>query len=166
MSIQDIFASNMRKYRKAAHLSQEGLAEKSGLHRTYIGGIEQKRINVSMKNIEKIARALDIDPALLFLHYEQDVAAFSEKNKKSTAKKRPTEQRERAIDSEQNKYALCSLTDDGIVLYPLHVRSVDLTVQILCALITEGFQDKELAEEYHAVHDQVFNLFKESRHLS
>lgn len=66
LDIQKTFARNMRKYRKEAKLTQEGLAEKSGLHRTYIGGIEQERINVSIRNVEKIAHALGVDPVQLF----------------------------------------------------------------------------------------------------
>lgn len=66
MDIRDTFATNLRKYRKAAKLSQEKLAEIAGLHRTYIGGIEQRRVNVSLKNIGRIASAMNIDPMLLF----------------------------------------------------------------------------------------------------
>lgn len=65
--IQEVFAANVRFFRKRAGLSQEKLAERSGLRRTYIGGIEQRRINASLKNIEKIAGALDADPAFPFV---------------------------------------------------------------------------------------------------
>ncbi len=66
MGIQEVLAANLRRYRKEARLSQEALAELSGLHRTYIGGIEQARVNVSIRNIERIANALKVDPMLLF----------------------------------------------------------------------------------------------------
>lgn len=61
MDILEVLSKNLRSYRKAAGLSQEQLANKANLHRTYIGGIEQRRINVSVKNLEKIARVLDIE---------------------------------------------------------------------------------------------------------
>ncbi len=57
MVVIDTFADNMRELRMRAGLSQEMLAEKSGLHRTYIGSIEQRRANISLKNVEKIADA-------------------------------------------------------------------------------------------------------------
>lgn len=66
MGILETFSTNMQHYRRQAHLTQEQLAERCGLHRTYIGGIEQLRINVSLKNVEKIADALEIEPSLLF----------------------------------------------------------------------------------------------------
>ena len=66
MGILETFSTNMRHYRRQAHLTQQQLAERCGLHRTYIGGIEQLRINVSLKNVEKIADALEIEPSLLF----------------------------------------------------------------------------------------------------
>ena len=48
----------IRKRRLALELSQEALAERAGLHWTYIGGIERGERNVSLVNIVKIARAL------------------------------------------------------------------------------------------------------------
>ena len=53
----------VRQYRLALGLSQEKLAEQTGLHRTYIGGIERGERNVSVKNLLKVARALDVTVA-------------------------------------------------------------------------------------------------------
>lgn len=61
MDILEVLSSNLRRYRKEAGYSQEGLANATGLHRTYIGGIEQRRINVSTVNLQKIANALNIE---------------------------------------------------------------------------------------------------------
>ncbi len=66
MNIQKILASNVYKLRKNAGLSQEHLAEKCGLHRTYIGGIEQCRLNVGINNIQRIAEALGVGADKLF----------------------------------------------------------------------------------------------------
>jgi len=59
--ILQIFGSNVQKYRKERQLSQEKLAELAGLHRTYIGMIERAEKNITLCNIEKIAKALNIE---------------------------------------------------------------------------------------------------------
>ena len=65
-TLSDIFAQNVRHYRKSLHLTQEQLASLSGLHRTYIGGIESNSRNVSIAAVEKIAGALKVEAATLF----------------------------------------------------------------------------------------------------
>jgi len=52
------FAQNVRKVRIAKGLSQEDLAELSDLHRNYIGGVERGERNISIDNMERIAKAL------------------------------------------------------------------------------------------------------------
>ena len=65
MSLMHIFAVNVKNYRLEKGLSQEKLAEFSGLHRTYISPIEREQRNISIENIENIANALNLDPSLL-----------------------------------------------------------------------------------------------------
>jgi transcriptional regulator with XRE-family HTH domain len=60
------FGSRLRQLRIERELSQEALAEMSGLHRTYLGGIERGERNVALLNILKIASALQVSPADLF----------------------------------------------------------------------------------------------------
>lgn len=55
------FGQIVRDRRLKQGLSQEELAAKSGLHRTYIGMIERAEKNITLINIEKIARGLGID---------------------------------------------------------------------------------------------------------
>lgn len=50
----------VRELRREKGFSQEAFAEKCGLHRTYISGIERGKRNVSLRNIEVIAQALGI----------------------------------------------------------------------------------------------------------
>lgn len=54
------FGNRVRDLRKQRNLSQEDLAEKAGLHRTYIGMIERGEKNITLINIEKIANALEV----------------------------------------------------------------------------------------------------------
>ena len=63
MELRRTFAANMRDKRKALGWSQEQLAFESGLHRTYISGIERGLRNVSIDNIEVIAAALSTPAA-------------------------------------------------------------------------------------------------------
>lgn len=65
-SILDVLAQNVQKRRKALGLSQEQLAERAGLHRTYIGMIERSEKNITLRNIEKIAKALNVSIKDLF----------------------------------------------------------------------------------------------------
>ena len=60
------FGDKIRELRHQKKLSQERLAEMAGLHRTYIGMIERAEKNITLINIEKIARALDVDISRLF----------------------------------------------------------------------------------------------------
>jgi transcriptional regulator with XRE-family HTH domain len=55
------FGERVRVFRKEKGLSQEELAEKANLHRTYIGMIERAEKNITLINIEKLAKALDVD---------------------------------------------------------------------------------------------------------
>lgn len=52
------FGAAVRRRREALGLSQEGLAEKAGVHRTYIGGIERGERNITLRVAAKLARAL------------------------------------------------------------------------------------------------------------
>lgn len=67
MDIVKVFGTNVRKYRLARKMSQEELAEKSYLHRTYISAIECFRRSIALENIQRIADALEIEPYKLFL---------------------------------------------------------------------------------------------------
>ena len=59
------FGENIRKERLKKGLSQEDFAEVSDFHRTYIGMLERAERNITLSNLEKIAKALDIEIAEL-----------------------------------------------------------------------------------------------------
>ncbi len=67
MDILKVFAKNVRYYREQLGMSQEDFAEKCGLHRTYISAVERQKRSISLKNIQIIADALEIDTYLLFI---------------------------------------------------------------------------------------------------
>lgn len=54
------FGGRIRHVRLQRNLSQEALAERAALDRTYVGGIERGERNPSLKNIEKLAHALGV----------------------------------------------------------------------------------------------------------
>ena len=67
MDIVKVFGSNVRKYRITQGISQERLAERCGLHRTYISAVECYRRSISLENIQRISDALGVKPYLLFV---------------------------------------------------------------------------------------------------
>lgn len=79
-SIEYRFGRAIRRRRRELDLSQEELAEKSGLHRNYISGIETGERNPSLKNIVKLAAALDISVSDLFVSYNVEVQSELETN--------------------------------------------------------------------------------------
>lgn len=64
-----IIGNNIKKIRKKENLSQEELAFRSGLHRTYIGSVERGERNITILNLIKIAKSLNTDPTL-FLDFD------------------------------------------------------------------------------------------------
>lgn len=54
------FGEKVREERLKRGLSQEELAGKAGVHRTYIGMIERGEKNITLTNIKKVANALDL----------------------------------------------------------------------------------------------------------
>lgn len=72
MDILKLFGSNVKTQRIINGFSQEKLAELTGLHRTYIGATERGERNISLKNIEKIAIALNVKVEELLKEREQN----------------------------------------------------------------------------------------------
>lgn len=60
------FGERIRELRKQKNLTQEQLADKARLHYTYIGTVERGEKNISMKNIEKVAKGLGVSLAEFF----------------------------------------------------------------------------------------------------
>jgi transcriptional regulator with XRE-family HTH domain len=58
---RQIFAQRLRQIRQIRGLSQEELADMAGLHRTYVGSVERSERNLSIDNMERLAKALEVD---------------------------------------------------------------------------------------------------------
>jgi transcriptional regulator with XRE-family HTH domain len=61
--VQARFGKRVREIRERKDISQERLGELAGLHRTYISTLERGQRNVSLVNIEKLAKALGVTMA-------------------------------------------------------------------------------------------------------
>lgn len=60
-----VFGRRVKEVRLQRGLSQEKLAELAGLHRNYVGVIERGQQNISLLNIVKLARGLNVSPSKL-----------------------------------------------------------------------------------------------------
>lgn len=60
--LRQIVGSQIKRHRMLLRISQQDLANLSGLHRSYIGGVERGERNLGIDNLEKIAQALRIEP--------------------------------------------------------------------------------------------------------
>jgi transcriptional regulator with XRE-family HTH domain len=60
-----LVSRRIKEERGRLGISQEVLAERTGLHRTYIGSVERGERNVSIDNVERIARGLGVQPQQL-----------------------------------------------------------------------------------------------------
>ena len=58
-----ILAVNLRSNRKRLGISQEELADRAHVHRTYVGAVERGEVNLSVDNIHRLAVALDVQAA-------------------------------------------------------------------------------------------------------
>jgi transcriptional regulator with XRE-family HTH domain len=65
-SVKLLFGRALRALREGRGYSQEELAERAGLHRNYLGGIERGERNVALENISKLAKALSVRTRGLF----------------------------------------------------------------------------------------------------
>ena len=71
-------ASTIRHFRKLADMSQEILADKADLDRTYISGIERGVRNITLDSLEQIINALDVDIASFFAKVSEQANELSD----------------------------------------------------------------------------------------
>lgn len=70
MDIRRTFGSNMRRYRLAADLSQEAVAERMGIDRAHVSSMERGQQNVTLLTIWSASQALGVRPAALLEEHE------------------------------------------------------------------------------------------------
>lgn len=65
--IKITFGKCVRRLREERGISQEALASEAGLDRTYVSSVERGRRNISLENIERLAKALEVEVKALFM---------------------------------------------------------------------------------------------------
>nr|NUR36576.1 helix-turn-helix transcriptional regulator [Sphingomonas sp.] len=65
MELKDVLATNLRRVRQASGMTQEELADQTGLSSRYIGSIERARVSASISILGRLADALRVDPCEL-----------------------------------------------------------------------------------------------------
>jgi len=77
-------SENLKRIRASQGLSQEALADRAGLHRTYTSQVERRIVNASLDNIVLLARALGVDVSELFANVADDSESTTERIEKKT----------------------------------------------------------------------------------
>lgn len=67
MTESQLVGNNVKGFREKLGLSQEALADNAGVHRTYVNQVEQGRVNISIVNLFKLAKALKVEPNVLLI---------------------------------------------------------------------------------------------------
>jgi len=75
MEIRDLLALNLRRYRRTAGLSQEELARRAGVDRTYISALERSVYSASIDVVARLAAVLEVDAADLLARPERAARA-------------------------------------------------------------------------------------------
>lgn len=65
MELKDLLATNVRLLRQASGMTQEDLADRTGLSSRYVGSIERARVSASVTVLGNLAKALGVDPCEL-----------------------------------------------------------------------------------------------------
>ncbi|QPR38021.1 helix-turn-helix domain-containing protein [Brevibacterium casei] len=75
--LQRVVGENLRRHRLRLGLSQEAFAERLGVHRTYMGGVERGERNLTLKTVEKLAESIEVAPLVLLTPPEGFTGAAS-----------------------------------------------------------------------------------------
>ena len=98
-SIREIVAYNVRKLRLSKDVSQEQLAALAGFHRTYVSQVERCVTNISVDNIERLARVLDVESWILLKPSDRDVETEPEAHVGSDSNNMKTPSMQKSLSS-------------------------------------------------------------------
>jgi len=65
MNLTEAMATNVRRARHAGNMTQEELADRAGVSSRYLGSIERAEVSVTITVLERLAKALGVDPCEL-----------------------------------------------------------------------------------------------------
>src|SRR6266478_2385105 len=83
-SIIERFGASVSKLRFGLGISQEALAERADLHRTYIADIERGARNVTLRSIDRLAKALEVSTADLLSQSSQTASTLQRPSEPSS----------------------------------------------------------------------------------
>ncbi|UPJ47667.1 helix-turn-helix transcriptional regulator [Bradyrhizobium sp. 200] len=72
MDLRDRVGSNIQRLRREKRLSQEELADRAGIHQTYLSGVEGGKRNPSVLVLDRISKALGVDAVELFRRHRRN----------------------------------------------------------------------------------------------
>ncbi|MGF6976581.1 transcriptional regulator with XRE-family HTH domain [Paraburkholderia sp. JPY465] len=87
VALRSRLSKNLKRLRAAQKISQEELADRAGLHRTYISQIERLKTNVSLDNIYLLAEAFNVDPSELLEIAGEEIPDGDSPTRTATARK-------------------------------------------------------------------------------
>jgi transcriptional regulator with XRE-family HTH domain len=85
MDVRKLVGRNVRQYRERARVSQEELAHRAGLDRTYVSGIERGVRNPSVLVLQEIAGVLQIRPADLLAEVDDMAVKLADRTRRCAA---------------------------------------------------------------------------------
>ncbi|RIX50047.1 XRE family transcriptional regulator [Paenibacillus nanensis] len=126
MNILEDFGMRLKELRLRSNLSQDMLAARCGLDRTYIGSVERGERNISLKNIQIICNTLDIDISYFFCDERFSLRSASLKSELD----RPLTERFRYYESAEENLIMWQVSG-ALSLEEIKSISVDLKAACL-----------------------------------
>ncbi len=109
MNIREVMAFNLRRYRRAQRVSQEELAHRAEIDRTYISSIERCVYAASVDVVDRLANGLGLEAADLLKRPEPDCKA----NKKSASKRKPRTKKGNPIVEQRGAKSLLGIINEA-----------------------------------------------------